>query len=182
MVEKVEKGDIAILQKSIYGLTESARVFYKVLIEYLKENMGFKCFMDDPCLLAANEIMIGIYVDDIIIIGVKESIESLILGLKKRFTIKHCLKVEEFIGCEFQWIKHKQVTLHQSKLINKLQKIFGPDVQDMQRYSTPEIPGKGLEIISSDDMENCINWRPSCWSNPSPSGHILLIRFSANSQ
>ena len=59
-----------ILRKTIYGLVQSAREFYKKLIEVLKL-IGFVGSKSDPCLwiksdsAIENILIIGIYVDEI---------------------------------------------------------------------------------------------------------------------
>jgi hypothetical protein len=61
-----------LLTKTIYGLVQSAREFYKELMSTL-ESIGFKGNKSDPCLLSKltqdGVIMIGTYVDDCLVIG-----------------------------------------------------------------------------------------------------------------
>jgi Reverse transcriptase (RNA-dependent DNA polymerase) len=72
------------LKKIIYDLIQSAREFYKKLIWELK-NFGFLENKPDPCLLSKrteNEIMIiGIYVDDYLVLGKDEEINRRIVDL-----------------------------------------------------------------------------------------------------
>jgi hypothetical protein len=74
-----------LLTKTIYGLVQSAREFYKKLMATLK-SIGFKGNKSDPCLLSKctqdGVIMIGIYVDDCLLIGNREKIDELIVALK----------------------------------------------------------------------------------------------------
>jgi Reverse transcriptase (RNA-dependent DNA polymerase) len=74
------------LKKTIYGLVQSAREFYKKLIWVLK-SIGFKANKSDPCLLSKwqedDVMLVGIYVDDCLVIGTEERIAMLIDDLKK---------------------------------------------------------------------------------------------------
>jgi hypothetical protein len=83
-----------MLTKTIYGLVQSAREFYKMLMSTLKF-IGFKGNKSDPCLLSKwiqdGVIMIGIYVDDCLVIGKRNRIDELIVEFK---TSGFNLKVE----------------------------------------------------------------------------------------
>jgi Reverse transcriptase (RNA-dependent DNA polymerase) len=79
-----------LLTKTIYGLVQSAREFYKKLISVLKA-IGFKENKSDPCLLLNwNQdgiLMIGIYIDDCLVVGKEMQIQDLIVALKKMASI-----------------------------------------------------------------------------------------------
>jgi hypothetical protein len=74
-----------LLKKKIYGLIKSAREFYNNLLSTLK-SMGFTESKSDPCLLSrwinGKVIMIGIYVDDCLVVGKEDHIQEVIQGLK----------------------------------------------------------------------------------------------------
>jgi hypothetical protein len=61
-----------LLNKTIYGLVQSAREFNNKLLSTLK-SMGFTVNKSDPCLLTrwinGKVIKIGIYVDDFLFVG-----------------------------------------------------------------------------------------------------------------
>jgi Reverse transcriptase (RNA-dependent DNA polymerase) len=85
------------LKKKIYGLVQSAREFNKKLGLALKE-CGFKENSVDPCLYTnftkSGIVLVGIYVDDCMVIGCDEDIEKVIKGLKG---YGFGLKVEELL-------------------------------------------------------------------------------------
>jgi hypothetical protein len=60
--------------KTIYGLVQTTRTFYKMLILVLN-SIGFKDNKSDPCLLSKwheDDVMpIGIYVDDYLVIRIR---------------------------------------------------------------------------------------------------------------
>jgi hypothetical protein len=79
----ISKNKKLMLCKTIYGLVQSARKFSEKLINLLKV-IGFYGGKSDPCLWTIwdekvnHMIIIGIYVDDSLIIGKEEIIASLI--------------------------------------------------------------------------------------------------------
>jgi hypothetical protein len=76
-----------LLTKTIYGLAQNARTFYKKLMATLK-SIGFKGNKSDPCLLLKcnhnGVIMIGIYVDNCLVIGKRDKIDELIVAFKTK--------------------------------------------------------------------------------------------------
>jgi hypothetical protein len=74
---EIEHNKKMMLRKSIYGLVQIARKFYEKLINVLKV-IGFYGSKSDPFLLTIwdekvnHMIIIGIYVDDCLIIGKDE--------------------------------------------------------------------------------------------------------------
>ena len=73
-IDNVYKGKIARLNRAIYGLVQASRQFFKEVTTYLQDEMGMNRFIIEPCLLCDkdNELFIGLYVDDILIIGKEE--------------------------------------------------------------------------------------------------------------
>jgi hypothetical protein len=86
-----------MLRKAIYGLVQSDRKFYGKLINVLKV-IRFYGSKSDPCLWTMwdekvnHMIIIGIYIDNCLIIGKNEIIDCLIDELKKH---EFNLKVEK---------------------------------------------------------------------------------------
>jgi hypothetical protein len=83
-----------MLRKTINGLVQSARKFHEKLINVLKV-IGFHGSKSDPCLWTMwdekvnHMIIIRIYVDNCLIIGMDESSDCLIDELKKHeFNLK----------------------------------------------------------------------------------------------
>jgi hypothetical protein len=72
-----------LLKKTISDLVQSAREFYNKLLSTLKF-MGFTENKSDPCLLSrcinGKVIMIGIYVDDCLVVGKENQVQEVIQG------------------------------------------------------------------------------------------------------
>jgi hypothetical protein len=81
----IAKEDFLPLNKTIYGLVQSARQFYIKLVEALKSCV-FKGSEVDSCLwtnhISLGMVMITIYVDDCLTIGAEQAIEEVINALK----------------------------------------------------------------------------------------------------
>ena len=82
---KCETGQCLLLLKSLYGLVQSARQFFKMLVSILKK-IGFKQSSSEPCMLVNNDedgvIIIAIYVDDCYAIGSEKAIQKTIKGIQ----------------------------------------------------------------------------------------------------
>lgn len=75
-VEDVSGTKVLKLLRSLYGLRESSRVWYELLVEELKQ-AGFNEMQNAPCVFLGEHVVVLIYVDDILVLGsVPEQIES----------------------------------------------------------------------------------------------------------
>lgn len=93
---------IGLLNRSIYGLVQAARKFFDMLRTYLKKRMEMTNCQSDKCLFKnqENSLFIGVYVDDLLLVGQKNKISEFIGFIKNKFTITENDKVEKFVGCE----------------------------------------------------------------------------------
>ena len=98
-------GKVARLHKSLYGLKQASRAFYKRLVSDLKR-IGFELSMSDPCVLRfmmEDEVvgMVAIHVDDILYAGTKSLAKVVVEALGDSLPTKNLGEVEFFLGCEF---------------------------------------------------------------------------------
>jgi Reverse transcriptase (RNA-dependent DNA polymerase) len=148
------------LSKTIYGLVQSAREFYKKLISVLKL-MGFKENKSDPCLLSRWEgeelTLVGIYVDDCLVIGRDKHIGKLIDDLKDNgFNLKIEHDLNDYLSCRIiEDINLNQILILQPHLINNLESKFGKEVEGKRVYKTPGTPR--FKIIRTTDDDNAID-------------------------
>jgi hypothetical protein len=87
-------------------------------------------------------IIIGIYVDDCLIIGKKESIDCLIDELKKHeFNLKVEKNVNEYLSCCIEESKDEaKLTMIQPHLLTCLIQIFGEEIEGKRKLLTPGTP------------------------------------------
>ncbi len=132
------------LNKSIYGLVQAARQWWKKLMQLLTEKLGFTCSKVDPCLLYRENkkgmVYMCLYVDDVLFIGNTEAIDAAVSEIKDTYSIKEIGKMYEYVGCTIIPDKEK-LYLIQPNLIKKLIVTFGAEVEKLQKYSTPAAGG-----------------------------------------
>jgi hypothetical protein len=88
------------LLKSIYGLKQASREWYQLLLVFLLEN-GFTPSRMDPCIFLRENIIIFIYVDDLLIAArTKEKLEQFSDLMKTRFSIKDLGAPEWILGMQ----------------------------------------------------------------------------------
>jgi hypothetical protein len=114
----------------MYGLVQSARQFYKKLMQILK-NVGFTGRQVDPCLLMhrCNKgiVYIACYVDDLYAVGHEEAIKEMIELIKKQgLNVKVENELTDYWSCNIVFNHDKAIAwLGQPHLIKNLERIFG---------------------------------------------------------
>jgi hypothetical protein len=143
-------------KKTIYGLVQSAREFYNKLLSTLK-SMGFTENKSDPCLLSrwinGKVIMIGIYVDECLVVGKEEKIQEVIQGLKASgFNLKVESSLKDYLSCQvIEDLESKSILILQPHLINNLESKFGQEVCNKRVYKTPGTPRFKIVHPATDD-------------------------------
>ena len=73
------KDDCFVLDKAMYGLVQAARQYYKKFIKIMTEDLGFKKYFADACLLQREtelgKVVVCVYVDDNMCIGDRSAID-----------------------------------------------------------------------------------------------------------
>lgn len=94
-----KKGMICKLNKSLYGLKQSAKEWNETLGRHL-EKIGLKALKADPCVYKnnTNTVYLAIYVDDGIIVGNEPDILNMLDKIKRLFEIKISKNTDSFIG------------------------------------------------------------------------------------
>lgn len=99
------------LEKSLYGLVQAARQWWKDIKAFLVEELNFVCSNADPCLLyrtsASGTVFVWLYVDDFLLVGDDEAIEEAIEEIKAAYSVKELGQVEEYVGCKIKVMKKK---------------------------------------------------------------------------
>ena len=148
-LEDAKKDKCVKLLHTIYGLVQSARQFWKKLVNDLK-NTGFKVVYPDPCLMWRENdfgmIFIALYVDDCLCIGDKDAIAI----LEKEFVnVVFQVKPSEELNYYLSWNidinkEEGSAILHQGHLIKKLNKLYGKQVKGLTAYKMLGTPSVGL--------------------------------------
>jgi hypothetical protein len=145
-----------VLNKTIYGLLQSAREFYKNLVSVL---IGFGCKVcsADPCFwikysdLGVN--LIAIYVDDCLVISTDEGVNKVMNNLKDHnFGLEVNHDLSDYLSCMIHVDYEKTKFLMKPHLIKTLEEKFGEEFYNLSEYGTPGIPQFKI-VRPGDDIE-----------------------------
>jgi hypothetical protein len=97
--------------------------------------------------------MIGIYVDDCLVIGKGDKIDELIVELKTSgFNLKVENNLTDYLSCQLiENEELKEVLILQIHLINNLEAKFGDEVKSKTVYKTPGTPRFKIVCPDNDD-------------------------------
>ena len=88
------------LNKSLYGTKQAPRIWYLLLCDEIV-SLGFEPCDSDSCIYysAERQILLGVYVDDILILGKsKDDCDSIYNALAKRFDMEYIGAPTTFLG------------------------------------------------------------------------------------
>jgi hypothetical protein len=150
------KNKCLLLRKSLYGLVQASRQWWKFFIKTLRA-INFKKSEIDPCLLIHKDkygtVMLCVYVDDVLCIGDIVAIQKAIQAIQKHFAIKQMSQVKTYIGCSFVWDNTKtKLFLCQPELIAKMKKDFKKEIESLRKTETPSPPGE-IVMRPKDESE-----------------------------
>jgi hypothetical protein len=136
----MDHGDDECLQllKTIYGLVQSARAFYRRLAEALK-SIGFVQSLADPCLFIKNTnkgvCFVALWVDDCLFMGHKSVLQESVEMLQKHFKLKITNDTNDYLSCEIIYTKDlSRCWIGQPHLCRKIEKTFGEFVKGLPKY------------------------------------------------
>jgi Reverse transcriptase (RNA-dependent DNA polymerase) len=156
---KVET-DCLLLKKSMYGLVQAARQWWKKFIYMLSQEFKFTRSHADACILFRTDqegtIILCIYVDDALMIGDDEAITKTVKQLREKLSLKEVGELQEYVGCTIlKSRKQNRLIMCQPDLLSKLEKTFKSAVEDMRVFKTPTIPGE--IIIKTTDKDEIVD-------------------------
>ena len=128
--------------------------------------MSFQKCLSDQCLLHRvnkdGTVIVCLYIDDTLITGDEKAVKAFKAELKKYFNTKEEGEMTEYVGC---MVKRAGDTiyLHQTDLIDKIERKFGERAKKLRQYKTPATPGVGILRTSEEekalDKENQTDYR-----------------------
>jgi Reverse transcriptase (RNA-dependent DNA polymerase) len=174
-----DQSDLCLrLKKSIYGLVQAARQWWKKFKSEM-DKIGFVNSQVDPCLFLKvkdeMKCVLTLYVDDSIIAGDKELIEDTISDLKKVFNIKVQGNLEDYLGCEITR-SEKGFCIGQKRIIEDL-------VQRLKSYlsgrefKTPSPGGYGV-TRPSKDSKDCLKNEEQVLYRSAVGSLLYLVKHS----
>ena len=139
------------LQKALYGLRQSGRMWYNRLSDFLHEK-GYTSNKDCPCVFIRRSqdgfCIISVYVDDLNIIGTPEDIEEASSYLMSEFEMKDLGKTKFCLGLQ---LEHSPdgILVHQSaytqKVLNKVRVLHTKSCDNLADMFTKSLPASTLE-------------------------------------
>ena len=117
------------LQRSLYGLKQSGRIWYNRFSDYLikegyQNNNICLCVFIRSC--TNKFVMVAVYVDDLNLIGTSHEIASAASYLRKEFEMKDLGKTKFCLGIQIEHLS-MGIFIHQSTYTEKMLKRFNMD-------------------------------------------------------
>ena len=144
----------AKLGRAIYGLKQSGRQWGYLCADTLIEN-GFEQCRADPCIFrkivdGVVVMIVGVYVDDLLVGGSKEDCDSLLKSLNQKFPTKDLGECTWYDGCGIERdLSAGKIRLSQQAYIGHILKRF-----DIRKTSDiPASPGADLGPRRDDEAE-----------------------------
>jgi len=174
--EKTRDGLVCKLKKSLYGLKQSPRQWYKLLDKFLRDK-GYRRSDVDPCIYVKGDedvIMIALYVDDLIIASNSEKLmKETKPNLCDTFEMKDLGRLHYCLEIEIVWRDDGNCMFNQSKYIGNVLERFS--MKDCKPVSTPINSGTKLTKEKCGSLSKCCRfidifsyrnetrYRSSCW-------------------
>jgi hypothetical protein len=121
------------------------------------KSLGFTKNKSDPCLLSrrinGKVIIIGIYVDDCLVVGKEDRIQEVIQGLKASgFNLKVESSLKDYLSCHvIEDLESKSILILQPHLIINLEAKFEQEVCNKRVYKTPGTPRFKIVCPATND-------------------------------
>jgi hypothetical protein len=155
-VIKVDGNLCLKLIKSIYGLVQAARQWWKEFVKVLTEELKFTKSEVDPCLLFKKSekgmMYLCLYVDDVLCIGDKQAVLEGIQGIKSKFAIKQMGQMHDYVGAKIIPTDENSIHILQPALIKKMENAFKEEIKNLVTYATPGAPNEALIRPTSEDV------------------------------
>ena len=114
------KTHVCKLRKAIYGLHQSGREWFFELHSVLEDLNFRKLNWCNCCYILGNDVILIVYVDDIILFGRNQiNINFVVNLLKTKFDIKELGKTKKLLGIEFEEL-NGELFIHQNSYIEKV--------------------------------------------------------------
>ena len=137
----------------------SPRAWFKHLQTYLL-SIGLQACELDPCLFilivdGAIALLVGIHVDDLLIVGLLERTEWFRQQMKDKFKMTDLGRPSVLLGLNISYGSEGSITLYAETYISKIAQSFNFEhCQNKKSYSTPIEPGLHLSITDEAKDEH----------------------------
>ena len=141
---------VCLLNKALYGLKQAGRAWQAALFSLIK-SQNYQQSQKEPCIWFKidkdNLVLIGVYVDDILITGGDDDeIQRMSNKMKSTFDLKDMGEMKEFQGIEIIYNRNG-ITLSQAKYTKLIVRTFG-----QEHCKMTETP---MSTVYEDDQREC---------------------------
>ncbi|POM70483.1 Hypothetical protein PHPALM_13066 [Phytophthora palmivora] len=144
-------GLVCLLQKGIYDLKQAARIWCQTLQAYLVE-IGFRRSAFDVGLyvkhIDGRIIMVTVYVDDMMVVGMLSDIDSVIEDLRLKFVMKDLGRVKHLLSMEIVYEPGVLLCLSQSAYIEQLLDRFR--MNEARTVGSPQVHNEKMLPIEKE--------------------------------
>lgn len=144
------------LLKTLYGLKQSGREWYEVLSQWLKQ-MGFYLSTFDPCVFLGIELILGIYVDDVLMAGTNPATSAFMKAAGGKFKFKDLGRPKMLLGLEIDY--GDSLRLHQRTYTMAVLRRYG-----MDQYNGRRTPLDANSFSSRSEVAVCVDRQHLCQS------------------
>ena len=153
--EPGQEDKVCFLQRSIYGLKQSSRIWNKTVVTTFTD-MGFKQGDGDSCCFTKKEddclTIILLYVDDVLLISDSEDIiEEVKSKLQSLYTTKDLGNPTHYVGLQIERIEDGSFYIHQTSKIKQLIQRYNEYDERKQTY-TPMSADYSKQIASDSEL------------------------------
>jgi len=131
------------LKKALYGTKQASRLWQTTLADFLENDLGFTRSRNDPCLFLLERdggiIILGIYVDDIIVAYRGNLFDWFKSKFLERFRAKHIGPLYWFLGIAVDQSPSYVVSISQERYIKNMVEKYAPEYasQSLDKFEHP---------------------------------------------
>jgi hypothetical protein len=138
---KIKENQVLKLEKALYGLKQAPRAWNKKLVSVFKD-LGLRQCITDNCMFYNQNLLIAVYVDDIVITGKISNIDNFKKQVNKMFKVRDLGKLNYILGIKVEYGKDGSMILNQKHYITKIIERF--DMQSSKECDIPIQPNHNL--------------------------------------
>ena len=147
-------GRVCLLKKALYGLKQSPRMWNQCFVNYLK-SLGFNQCSGDQCVLKKDEMIVGLHVDDFIVLYDDEgTLRHFITSITSKFDVKDLGELNYFLNVKIERT-NTSFLLSQKRFIEEAVEEFG--LSEAKPLYTPLDPSIKLSINQCPTNDKDIN-------------------------
>jgi hypothetical protein len=148
------RGLVCKLQKALYGLKQAPMLWFERFSRYVENVLGFRSLDSDPCLFIGGEVVLLLYVDDLLLFAEDASkLEEVTQCLAAEFNMQDLEEVEYYLGIRVMTHKNGGVSLLQDGYIQGVLEQWG--IANCKAIQAPMVLGgtKASGKVLDDPVE-----------------------------